>query len=300
MLDMQHLTVKEENNVPEWVTIIIRSLGALAMLFVITRIMGKKQISQLTFFEYVTGITLGEVAGFMSTEMETHYSYGVIVLLIWFIVPLSLEYLTLKSKTLRDLFEGKGRILIEKGKVQEMNLRKERLTADELMEQLRSKNVFRLADVEFAMMEASGDLSILLKKENQPVTLKDLRLTSINERQPIMVISDGEVLYEGLAKAGFSTEWLDEQLQKLEVLPEHVYIAQVDGYGELTVDLYNDMMQQPQPKTRPLLLATLKKCQADLECFGLSVSDRDAKRMYEQCAEQLETVVKDLTPVLKS
>lgn len=270
------------------------------MLFVIARIMGKKQISQLSFFEYVTGITLGELAGFISTDMESHYAYGVLALLVWFIVPLSLEYLTLKSKTLRDLFEGKGRILIEKGKVQEMNLRKERLTADELLEQLRSKSVFRVADVEFAMMEASGELSVLLKKEHQPVTLKDLQITAVNERQPMNVISDGVVQDEALAKAGFSREWLDTELQKIEQRADHVYLAQVDGYGDLTVDLYNDVMKQPQPKTRPMLLATLKKCQADLEMFGLSVSDPQAKRMYGFCADELEAVVQSLKPILKS
>lgn len=285
---------------PDWLSIIIRSLGALAILFVIARIMGKKQISQLSFFEYVTGITLGEIAGFMSTEMEAHFSYGVLVMLVWFLVPLALEYLTLKSKTIRDLFEGKGRILIEKGKVQEMNLRKERMTADELMELLRKKSVFRVADVEFALMEADGDLSVLLKKEHHPVTLKDLQIKTVNERQPITVISDGVVMLEGLSKAGYSPEWLEQQLQKLEVQADHVYLAQVDGYGELTADLYNDKVKQPQPKTRPMLLAALKKCQADLECFGLSVADPEAKRMYERCADELDEVVQKLKPVLKS
>ncbi|UUZ87336.1 hypothetical protein LJK88_19030 [Paenibacillus sp. P26] len=115
----------------DWMHVALRSLGAVAMLFLITRILGKKQISQLTFFEYITGITLGEVAGFISTDIEAHYMNGITALLVWFIVPFSLELLTLKSKRLREWFEGSGTVMIKEGKVLEDNLKKERYTADE-------------------------------------------------------------------------------------------------------------------------------------------------------------------------
>ena len=156
----------------DWMNIVIRSFFALVFLFVLTRILGKKQISQLTFFEYVLGITIGDLAGAISTDVDFRFWHGVIAILVWVLIPLTLEILTLKSKTLRLWFEGKGTVVIKDGKILEDNLKKERYTGDELLEQLRTKSVFRVADVEFAMLEANGDLSVLLKSELQPLTPK--------------------------------------------------------------------------------------------------------------------------------
>ncbi|TBL75411.1 DUF421 domain-containing protein [Paenibacillus thalictri] len=269
------------------------------MLFLLTRILGKKQISQLTFFEYVTGITLGELAGFMSTDMEAHYMLGVTAMLVWFLVPLGVELLTLKSKRLRDWFEGKGTVVIKEGKVLEDNLKKERYTSDELLEQLRTKNVFNLADVEFAMLEASGDLSVLLKKENQPLTPKHLGITVAPEQESQAVIMDGEIMLEPLATLGFSVEWLKTELGKIGVTKDNVFLGQVDSYGQLTVDLYDDMLKVPAPQEKKLLMATLKKCQADLVLFGLSTQNQEARDMYEQCANDMDQLVRQMTPLLK-
>ncbi|MCZ8511109.1 DUF421 domain-containing protein [Paenibacillus filicis] len=283
----------------DWMQVVFKSLGAVAMLFLITRILGKKQISQLTFFEYITGITLGEVAGFISTDMEAHYINGVAALIVWFLVPYSLELLTLKSKRLREWFEGKGTVMIKEGKVLEDNLKKERYTADELLEQLRTKSVFNVADVEFAILEASGELNVLLKKDNQPLTAKHLGIQVAPERESQAVIIDGNLMDEPLATAGLSREWLFTELEKIGVTLENVFIGQVDSYGQLYIDVYNDMLQLPQPSVKQLLMATLKKCEADLALFGLSTKNEDAKRMYEGCAEQMGRVVETMTPILK-
>lgn len=285
---------------PDWVHIFIRSLGALIALFVLTRILGKKQISQLTFFEYVTGITLGDLAGVISTDVEKFFFHGIIAMLIWGFVPFFLEMLNLKSKTLRQWFEGTGTIMVKDGHVLEDNLKKERYTADELLEQLRTKNVFRLADVEFAMLEASGDLSVLLKREYQPLTAKHLGIKLSNEKQSHTVIMDGVIQNEPLALAGKSREWLHMELDKLGITKENVFLAQTDSNGELTVDLYDDKIKIPAPQQKPQLLATLKKCEADLELFSLTTSHAGAKRMYGKCAEELIQVLKELTPLLKS
>jgi uncharacterized membrane protein YcaP (DUF421 family) len=285
--------------VPDWLIVFFRALGALVMLFLMTRILGKKQISQLTFFEYVTGITLGELAGFISTDMESHYFLGVIALLVWFIVPYLLELLTLKSKKLREWFEGKGTVLIKDGKIQEDNLKKERLTADELVEQLRTKNIFKVADVEFAMLEASGDLSVLLKKENQPLTPKHLGIKVGPEKETQEVIIDGKIQDEPLAKAGLNRAWLNTELQKLGVAIENVFLGQVDSYGQLYVDLYDDKIKVPAPQEKEVLFATLKKCQADLELFALTVQEASTKKMYGKCAALMNQVVSETTPLLK-
>ncbi|NOU86083.1 DUF421 domain-containing protein [Paenibacillus sp. LMG 31460] len=281
-------------------SIVIRSFFALVFLFVLTRILGKKQISQLTFFEYVLGITIGDLAGAISTDVDVEFWHGVIAILVWVLIPLTLEILTLKSKTLRLWFEGRGTVVIKDGKILEDNLKKERYTGDELLAQLRTKSVFRMADVEFAMLEASGDLSVLLKSELQPLTPNHLGMKLNIEKPTQSVIMDGVIQDEPLAATGRGRGWLHTELVKLGVTKENVFLAQVDTHGELTVDLYDDKLKVPQPSERPALLATLKKCEADLELFSLTTSHPQAKKMYEACSVQLTKVIQDLYMILRT
>ncbi|MBP1973969.1 uncharacterized membrane protein YcaP (DUF421 family) [Cohnella thailandensis] len=286
-------------NMPDWSVIAIRSLGALIMLFLLTRILGKKQISQLTFFEYILGITLGDLAGFISTDIEANYLHGVVAMLVWFLIPLVVELLALKSKKMRQLFEGSGRVMVKEGKVLEDNLKKERLSLDELLEQMRGKNVFNVADVEFAVMETNGELSILLKKENQPLTPKTFGIKSVNEVEPQTVVMDGDILDEPLATIGLNRGWLTTELEKIGVSVENVFLAQVDAYQQLYVDLYDDKIKVPAPQGKALLLATLKKTQADLELFAAATRNEEAKLMYERSSQEMASVIDSLTPMLR-
>jgi uncharacterized membrane protein YcaP (DUF421 family) len=285
--------------VPEWLLIVFRSLGAVVMLFILTRILGKKQISQLTFFEYITGITLGELAGFISTDMESHYFYGVLALLVWFTVPFIFEHLSLRNRTLRNWLEGKGTVVIQDGKVLEDNLRKERFSPDELMEVLRKKDVFNVNEVEYAVLEASGDLNVLLKKENQPLTPKSLGIKVAPEAEPQVVIMDGKILDNSLTRIGHNRDWLNTELKKLGVSAENVFLGEVDAFGQVFVDLFDDKQKVPKPETRASLLAVLKKCEADLELHSLSTKDKAAKQMYARCAVEMERVIGAMTPLLK-
>lgn len=282
----------------EWTQIVLRSLFAIAMLYLLTRILGKKQISQLTFFEYITGITLGDLAGFISTDIEANYSNGIAALLTWFLIPLGIEFVSLKSIWLRQILDGKGTVMIREGKVMGKNLKKERYTVNELLEQLRTKNVFNVADVEFAVLEPSGDLSVLLKKENQPLTAKDLGLAVKPVQMPQAVIMDGSIMDEALAAAGFSRAWLHTELEKLGVTKENVFLGQVDSYGKLYIDLYDDKLPQPVNNEMKLLLANMKKCEADLTLYGLFTQNGEAKALYEHAAEQLRPHIDKLAPIL--
>jgi uncharacterized membrane protein YcaP (DUF421 family) len=295
-----NLQKKEEQCMPDWTNIVVRSLVALSTLFLLTRILGKKQISQLTFFEYVLGITLGDLAGVISTDIEGNFLNGLTALIVWFIVPFSLEMLALKNKKLRQWFEGKGTVVIREGKVLENNLKKERFSADELLEQLRSKSIFKVADVEFAMLEASGDLSVLLKKEHQPLTPAHLGIKVGPEKSPQAVIMDGKIEDEPLTQLGLNRGWLHTELDKLGVTEENVFIGQVDSYGQLYVDLYDDKLSVQAPQQHALLLATLKKCQADLELFALETQSKEAKEMYGRCAVEVQNILKKIEPILKT
>ncbi|WP_253735729.1 DUF421 domain-containing protein [Paenibacillus sp. FJAT-26967] len=275
--------------------IMLRSLGAIFMLFVITRVLGKKQISQLSLFEYVTGITLGELAGFLSTDIEAHYLHGVAALSLWFFIPLTLEYTTLKSKRLRHLFEGKGTVVIRQGKILEDNLRRERYTADELLEQLRAKSVFKVADVEFAMLEASGELSILLKKDKQPLTVEDVGIISGPDSLPHTVIMDGQINDEELAASSLSREWLHKELVKLNATVDNIFLAQVGDSNKLYVDFYDDGKGHKKEKPQAELLATLRKCTADMDSLARSSGTIEARVNYEQTAAALREAVQKLS-----
>lgn len=284
----------------DWLHIVYRSLGAILMMFLIARILGKKQIAQLTYFEYIVGITLGDLAGFISVDFTGNFLHGIAALATWFVIPLAVELVSTRSKKIRDALEGSGTVLIKEGKILEDNMKRERFSAEELMLRLRTKNVFNVADVEFAVMETNGDLSVLLKKENQPLTMKHLGLKTPSEVAPQAVIIEGKVIEESLATLGFNMGWLHTELDKMGIPVNNIYLAQVDAYGELYVDLYDDQLQLPAPQNRALLHATLKKCEADLELFALGTKDQSAKAMYGQCAADLEQVIHQMKPLLKS
>jgi hypothetical protein len=181
-----------------------------------------------------------------------------------------------------------------------LNLKKERITADELLEQLRGKSVFNMADVEFAVMETNGDLNVMLKKDKQPLTASHLGMKMVNEVEPQTVIIDGKYIEEPLATLGLSRGWLNTELEKIGVTVENVFLGQVDAYQQVYVDLFDDKLKVPAPQGKALLLATLKKTQADLELFAAATRSAEAKQMYERNSRELADVVARLTPMLQS
>lgn len=281
-----------------WVEIVIRSFTFLIALFLLTKWLGKKQLAELSFFEYVTGITIGSIAAEVTMGLERHIMHGLIAMSIWTLFPIIMGLISLKNKKIRDFVEGKATIVIKDGKILEDNLKKERYTIDELLEQLRSKDVFQVSDVEFALIEPNGDVSILLKKENQPLTAKDIQLNQPPVKEPQTVIMDGLILDEPLSTAGLNRGWLNEELEKLEVTVDNVFLGQIDSYGQLTVDLYDDKINVPSPQEKPLLLASLKKCQADLELFSIQTESEKAKQLYNKNSQKLNWLLSKLTPLL--
>lgn len=285
---------------PDWLDVFVRALLFLIILFLVTKMLGKKQLSQISYFEYVTGITIGSIGTEVITGLERKITVGIIGIITTAALPFIVGLISEKSKKFRDLIEGKGTVFIKDGKIMEDNLKKERYTTDELLALLRKKDVFQVSDVEFAILETTGDLSVMLKKENQPLTAKDLNLTVASVKEPQTVIMDGEILDEPLSTIGRSRGWLHTELEKLGVTIENVFLGQINSYGELTVDLFDDILQVPSPQERPLLLSTLKKCQADLELFALGTENKEAKQIYEKNSEKLQKAIDNVTHILKN
>ncbi|AMA74147.1 MULTISPECIES: DUF421 domain-containing protein [Aneurinibacillus] len=284
---------------PNFLEVIIRSIISIVVLLFLTRLMGKRQLSQITFFDYVVGITIGSLAAFISSDLEANWLHGFTSLFIWALIPILFGYLALKNKKFNDIVEGNATVLIKDGKIMEENLKKERYAGEELLEQLRLKNVFSVADVEFAVLEQNGEVSVLLKKDKQPLTPSDLQMKPAPVKEAQTVILDGKIMLEPLKAAGLSVRWLHTALDKIGVSLDNVYLGQVDSYGQLYVDLYNDNITVPTPQELPLVLATLKKCQADLESFALETTDQKVKQEYEMNAKALQQVIEQVTPYLQ-
>lgn len=284
---------------PGWVEILIRSIVFLIVLFVITKGLGKKQMSQLDVFQYITGIVIGGIVAIHVTDLTTNVAYAFLALAVWFLIPVAVEFLGLKSKRFRNVTQGQSTVLIQNGKIMEDNLKKERFNTDDLLAELRSNNVFNAADVEFAVLEPTGKVNILPKKENQPVTPKIFGQNVAPEKEPQTVIMDGKVLLEPLANASLNTNWLETELTKMNVGIENVFLGQVDSDGQLTVDLYDDKLTVAQPTEKPLLLATMKKCQADLELFALATENQESKKLYQKNSERMQQAIDKIIPYMQ-
>lgn len=284
---------------PGWIEIILRSIFLLVILFLFTKWLGKKQVSQLNIFDFISGIVLGGIVAFHSSTIEGSIIYALLALAVWFFIPLLVDYVALKNQFFRDFIRGKSTVFIQDGKVLEDNLKKERYTTDDLLENLRAKDVFKVADVEFATLEPSGELNVLPKAETRHITPQDLGLHVAPEKAPQTVIMDGKILLEPLATLLLNPRWLKTELDKLNITIENVFLGQVTADGQLTVDLYDDKLVVAQPTEKPLLLATMKKCQADLELFALATENEQSKQMYQRNSEKLKKAIKVIAPYLK-
>ena len=223
----------------ELVLILLRSIAAFLLLFLMARLMGKKQISQLTFFDYCVGITIGSIAATMSVDQNVKALNGLMSLFVWGLFPILLSYLGMKSNAFSNLTDGKPTILIENGEILDKNMRKSLMNLNELMLLLREKNVFKVSEVEMAVLETNGELSILLKTDKQPVTASMLNIPVTREHGPNILIMDGKVMKRSMEKLGFTVEWLQEEIKKQGA--QHVsdvFLAQLDSTGQLYVDLY--------------------------------------------------------------
>jgi len=149
-------------------------------------------------------------------------------------------------------------------------------------------------------LEPNGDLNVLLKREKQPLAVGDVFPNPPSEKEPQTVVMDGKILDEPLATAGLSRGWLKAELDKQGVAIENVFLAQVDSYGQLTVDLYDDKIQAQQPQDKEFLLAAIKKVQADFELFALETQSEEAKQMYEKNAKKLNDLLGRVAPLLKN
>lgn len=274
--------------------VIILYFLTLAMI----RYMGRTSLWKTTIFKFINYMIIAIMVSLISLGLVPNMAFSFVALGIWFLFSIALDYLSIKSKWVHDLINGKETVLIKEGKVMEENLKEVRYTGEELLRELRSKNAFNLSDVEFALMEDTGEINVLLKPERKPVTPKDLNREVAPISEPQTVILDGTVLDESLTSIGLNREWLNTQLSSAGVSLDNVFIGQVDSFGDLFIDLFDDLIQVPKPQVKELLYATISKVHSDLLSFSLETNDSKAKKMYSSNANKMKKVIDKLEPYL--
>ena len=201
----------------------------------------KKQLSQLTFFHYVTGITFGSIAAEISAQVETPFLDGLVSLIWWAVLTLFVSFLSLKSKKARVLFDDKPMILIRNGVILNDNLKKSRIHTDELTMMLREQSIFSLDEVLNAVFETNGELSVMKKPASRSATKVDVNAdVSISGILPTELISDGKIILANLQELDLTEDWLLKNLKKKNIdSVETVYFAQILENGSLYISIKN-------------------------------------------------------------
>ncbi len=226
--------------------LVLRIALGFIVLFAMARWSGRKEISQMTFFNLVSAIAFGSIAAALVVNPSVSLINGVIALLGWAVFTVITDQMHLKSKKVRKLLMGDPVIVIKNGKILEKALRQTRLDTDSLQAMLRQKNVFSLSDVDYAIFETDGKLSIMKKPNKQTVTKKDLNIAVTKGNfVPLSteLVADGQVNLQNLAKMKKDQTWLEQQLQQAGVRSvDDVFYAEVQPDGTLYVDKRDDLL----------------------------------------------------------
>jgi uncharacterized membrane protein YcaP (DUF421 family) len=226
---------------PILLVVIIRSVISFFALLLLIRLIGKQQVAQLTFFYYVVGITIGSIASTLSVQVNENTTATLTGMGVWTVLAISLAYLSMHNVLVRKVIEGEATVVIENGKILEKNLLKIRISLDELISELRVQGVFNISDVEFALFEPGGKLSVQKKAPKQPLTPEDINITSKYNGLPTNLIMDGILLTDALRSLKLSKAWLQHQLNKQNIKNiSDISLAQLDTMGNLFVDLKGD------------------------------------------------------------
>lgn len=218
------------------IKIIFLSLGSILVLFILTKIMGNREMSQLSMFDYIVGITIGSIAAEMSTSLENNFWEPVVAMVVYGIIATSISYLSCKSLKFRRFFSGKSKILLDNGKLYQKNFLKAKLDINEFLMQARINGYFNISDIQTAILEPNGRISFIPISTKRPVNSVDLNLTPPPDNVVINVILDGIVLQENLQKTGKDIKWLEKELDKQNISNfKDVFLATYDNEHNLSI-----------------------------------------------------------------
>lgn len=210
----------------------IRAIILYIVVLVIMRLMGKREIGQLQPFELAIAIMIADLAAVPMSELGIPLTNGIIPILALLVMYMIISALNMKSINFRKVISGQPSLLIYRGKIDEKVLRRERITINELQERLRGENIFNLSDVEYAILETNGQVTVIQKPEKRNLIPQDLDITPEYEGIPYDLVVDGKIMNENLNAIGRDKIWLEKQLKKFDAKSNDTLIATMDGKGQ--------------------------------------------------------------------
>ena len=215
--------------------VILRCLVSLVTLFLVTKMIGKKQVSQFSLFDYVIGISIGNFAAEMAINLESSYLHGTVAVIVFGLVAYLVSVLTMKSLKIRKLIIGDPNILIKDGKILYNSLKKSKFDINDLLEEARINGYFDISDIDYALMEANGKISFLPKIESQNPTNKDLKIKQNKKGLCINLIIDGQIIDKALIDIHKDESWLLKKIKEKNYNLEEVILATIDLQNNLKV-----------------------------------------------------------------
>ncbi|MTN44612.1 DUF421 domain-containing protein [Turicibacter sanguinis] len=221
-----------------FVSTIVKGILIYILALFLSKLIGVKIISQMNFFDFIVGISFGSIIAKIIIDKDHVVFSGIIALIIFTLLTISTSYLNLKSYAARRIINAKTLILVENGRIVDKNMRKLRLTINELMMKLREKDVFALEDVQFAIMESNGQLSVLIKANKKPVTPDDLDLKVESVSLVNDIIIDGKLIDKNLEMANINKKWLQSELKRKNIHKiEDVFYVGIDQNKKLAISV---------------------------------------------------------------
>lgn len=217
------------------VNVILRTIIIYFTVLFVMRLMGKREVGQLSTFDLVVAIMIAEIAVFPMEELQIPIYIGLIPMFILVGGEILISYLCLKSRLLRKIIDGGPSIIIANGIILEKEMRKLRYNMNDLLAQLREKGVFDISEVKYAILETSGKISIMLKTPKRPLTPEDINLSLPEEDMPLPIIFDGEVIEQNLALLGLTNEWLNGKLKRFDLRTKEILYASINSQGKVFI-----------------------------------------------------------------
>ena len=215
------------------INIVIRVLILYILVLITMRLMGKREIGQMQPFELVVAIMIADLAAVPMGDTGIPITNGIIPILVLLLIQLVISIINLKSIRGRKIICGMPSILIFRGRIDEKLMKKEKFTINELQERLREKDVFNIGDVEYAILETSGQLTVIQKPEKRNTIPEDFGILPDYEGIPYDLVIDGKVMYENLKAIGRDYKWLSKQVEKFKIKPEEALIVTFDGKSQI-------------------------------------------------------------------
>ncbi|MGM9878626.1 MAG: DUF421 domain-containing protein [Bacilli bacterium] len=219
----------------DFIQVCVRAILSLIALFLVTKMIGKKQVSQLSLFDYVIGISIGNFAAEMTINLDSQISHGIIAVIIFGLIAYFISIATMKNMKLRRFFAGVPTILIKDGILIEKGLKKVKFDINDFLEQCREQGYFDISEIAYAIMEASGKVSILPKNEYKTVVNKDMNIKKPKASLCANVIIDGKVMNKNLHVIGKDEKWLAKKLKEKGKKQEEILLATLDNQEKLLI-----------------------------------------------------------------